>query len=73
MQYKINKTNYCTFEVYKDNKLDGRSYFIPYPSKKSADEVSPKEKRYKSPKVICLNGLISADLMRICPYLSLLV
>ena len=57
MQYKINKTNYCTFEVYKDNKLDGRSYFIPYPSKKDADAVTPKEKRYKSPKVICLNGM----------------
>ncbi|MBO5528148.1 MAG: hypothetical protein J6A47_02365 [Bacilli bacterium] len=56
MEYRINKTNYCTFEVFQDNKLPGRSYFIPYPSKEEADKVSLKEKRYRSSKVICLNG-----------------
>ncbi len=56
MQYKINKTNYASFALFKENKLDGRSYFIPYPTKAAADKVSLKEKRYKSPKVICLNG-----------------
>ncbi len=56
MQYQINTTNYCTFETFEVNKLRGRSYFIPYPSKEEADAVTPKEKRYKSSKVQCLNG-----------------
>ena len=56
MKYKINKTNYSTFEIFEDNKLPGRSYFIPYPSRSEVDKVSLKEKRYKSNKVYCLNG-----------------
>ncbi len=56
MQYQINTTNYCTFETFEVNKLPGRSYFIPYPTKDEADAVSPKEKRYASAKVQCLNG-----------------
>ena len=56
MQYKINKTNYCSFDVFEDHKLPGRSYFIPYPNRKEADKVSLKEKRYRSSKVVCLNG-----------------
>ncbi len=57
MQYKINQDNYCTFEKFGVNKLGGRSYFIPYPDRDSADKVAPKEKRYSSPKVKCLNGI----------------
>ena len=56
MKYRINKTNYCDFNVFEDNKLAPRSYFIPYPDRGSADSVTGKEKRYGSPKVICLNG-----------------
>ncbi len=56
MRYRINKTNYCDFNIFEDNKLAPRSYFIPYPDRKSADEASGKAKRYSSPKVICLNG-----------------
>ena len=56
MRYQLNQTNYCTFEVFEENKLPGRSYFIPYPNREAADAVSPKEKRYKSEKVVCLNG-----------------
>ena len=56
MQYKLNNSNYHTFSVFEVNKLPGRSYFIPYPSRAEADSVTPKEKRYKSEKVICLNG-----------------
>ena len=56
MKYQINKTNYCTFNIFKDNKLDGRSYFIPYPNRRLADKVSLCDKRYKSNKVQCLNG-----------------
>ncbi len=56
MKYIINKTNYHTFQRIEVNKLHPRSYFIPYPTREEADEVSLKEKRYKSKKVVCLNG-----------------
>ncbi len=56
MQYQINTDNYHDFDVYEVNKLPARSYFIPYPDRAAADAVGPGEKRYKSPKVICLNG-----------------
>ena len=56
MQYAINTGNYCNFDVFEQNRLPGRSYFIPYPDRAAADAVSPKEKRYSSEKVICLNG-----------------
>ena len=56
MEYKINKTNYCDFSIFEDNKLEARSYFIPYINRKEASKVSLKEKRYRSSKVICLNG-----------------
>ncbi len=56
MQYQLNPDNYCTFEIFGVNKLPGRSYFIPYPDRAEADAVSPKEKRYRSEKVLCLNG-----------------
>ena len=56
MRYRINKTNYCDFNIFEDNRLAPRSYFIPYPDRASADEASGRDKRYKSPKVICLNG-----------------
>ena len=56
MKYQINKTNYHDFSVMEVNKLPGRSYFIPYPDRGQADAVTLKEKRYRSPKVLCLNG-----------------
>lgn len=56
MKYQINTSNYHTFSVFEVNKLPARSYFIPYPDRAGADAVALKEKRYRSPKVICLNG-----------------
>lgn len=56
MQYSVNTGNYCDFHVFEVNKLSPRSYFIPYPDRKSVDAVTMKEKRYQSPKVVCLNG-----------------
>ena len=56
MKYKINTTNYHTFDIFEVNKLPGRTYFIPYRDRDSADAVTPKERRYKSDKVTCLNG-----------------
>ncbi len=56
MKYQINTTNYHTFSIFEVNKLPARSYFIPYPSREEADAVTSKEKRYRSSKVLCLNG-----------------
>ncbi len=56
MQYNIHTNNYCDFKTFEVNKLAPRSYFIPFPTRDAADAVSLKEKRYRSEKVICLNG-----------------
>lgn len=56
MRYRLNMENYHDFRVYEVNKLAPRSYFIPYPDREQADTVSGKERRYRSPKVVCLNG-----------------
>ena len=56
MRYRINKTNYCDFDIFEVNKLPPRSYFIPYPEREAADSVSGRDRRYSSPKVRCLNG-----------------
>lgn len=56
MQYKLNTINYQDFHIYEVNKLPPRSYFIPYPDREQADRVSGAQKRYCSPKVVCLNG-----------------
>ncbi len=56
MKYTLNQSNYHDFNVFEVNRLPARSYFIPYPDRASADAVSLKEKRYKSSKVVCLNG-----------------
>ena len=56
MKVQLNQTNYHDFAVFEQNKLPGRSYFIPYPSRREAEAVTPKEKRYRSEKVLCLNG-----------------
>lgn len=56
MRYQININNYHTFSIFEVNKLPARSYFIPYPNRAEADAVAPKQKRYASSKVLCLNG-----------------
>ena len=56
MKYRLDHSHYHTFEVFEVNKKPPRSYLIPYPDRASADTVSPREKRYGSPMVRCLNG-----------------
>ena len=52
MKYRLNTTNYHTFDIFEVNKLPARSYFIPYPDRAGTDAVTPKQKRYASPQVI---------------------
>lgn len=56
MRYRLNRKNYCDFEIIEAHKLPPRSYLIPYPDRVQADQVALKEKRYSSSKVTCLNG-----------------
>ena len=56
MKYRLNPTNYCDFAIFEQNRLPGRSYLIPYPTRAQADDAEPKQKRYRSEKVLCLNG-----------------
>ena len=56
MIYRINRTNYHDFRTMSVNTLPPRTYFIPYPERESAESVSLRQKRYDSPKVICLSG-----------------
>ena len=56
MIYHLNRSDHTDFSVIERGKLPARSYFIPYPDRAQADAVTPKEKRYRSPKVLCLNG-----------------
>lgn len=56
MKYCLNTSNYYDFKTIEVNKLPARSYFIPYPDREKADAIAPKEKRYHSEKVLCLNG-----------------
>ena len=56
MRYRINKTNYHSFDILQVNKLPARSYFIPFSGRSLADAVGIQEKRYRSDKVRCLSG-----------------
>ena len=57
MIYRIkDKANYKNFKVFKDNRLDQRAYFIPFPSEKEAAAATLLNKRYLSEKVVVLNG-----------------
>lgn len=57
MQYTINRDHYHRFDILALNKLPPRSYFIPFRTRTQADAANPKEKRYASTKVQCLNGV----------------
>lgn len=57
MKYLLNSNNYNNFNIIKDNTLPNRSFFIPYQDKNQIDQVDLLNKRYKSPKVRCLNGI----------------
>ena len=57
MRYQIDRENYHRFDILGQNKLPARSYFIPFSSKKLADQADILTKRYTSDKVRCLNGM----------------
>ncbi len=56
MKYIIKPLNINNIEVYEENKLSPRSYFIPYKSRKKLDKTDALTNRYKSDTVKVLSG-----------------
>ena len=56
MKYSIKKLNINNIDVYEENKLSPRSYFIPYKSKKKLSKTDSVTNRYKSDTVKVISG-----------------
>ena len=56
MKYNIKKLLINNFEVYEENKLHGRSYFIPYSDKEVLSKKTALDERYGSDLVSVLSG-----------------
>lgn len=56
MIYNLKKDNYKNFNVYAENLLPPRSYFIPFSSKEELDETDIRTERYSSSRVAVLSG-----------------
>ena len=56
MIYNLKKDNYKTFNVFKDNILDPRSYFIPFANENEMLESDIRTERYASSMVAVLSG-----------------
>lgn len=56
MIYELKKDNYKNFNVFKDNVLEPRAYFIPFSSEKELGETDIRTERYNSSMVAVLSG-----------------
>ena len=56
MKYSIHRKLHTDFNVFEENKLDARSYFIPFSSVKRLVKTDFKNERYSSDRVTLLNG-----------------
>ena len=56
MIFKIKNDNYKSFDVFKDNVLTPRSYFIPFSSPEEMAKTDIRTERYSSSMVDCLSG-----------------
>ena len=56
MRYRLHDKYYSDFNIIDVDRLPGRSYFVPYPSREDLAGIPLTEKRYRSPLVKCLNG-----------------
>ncbi|MGN0532323.1 MAG: glycoside hydrolase family 2 TIM barrel-domain containing protein [Eubacterium sp.] len=56
MKYNINKTIHTNFNVFEENKLPARSYFIPFSNEKAMAGTDYKNERYNSDRVVMLSG-----------------
>ena len=56
MKYSISRNLHTDFNVFEENKLAPRSYFIPFSGKSAAEKTNYKNERYKSDRIIMLSG-----------------
>ena len=56
MKYSIHRNLHTDFNVYEENKLDERSYFIPFSSEEALESTDYKNERYGSDRVTVLIG-----------------
>ncbi|MDE5671705.1 MAG: hypothetical protein K2I14_09650 [Eubacterium sp.] len=56
MKYSIHRNLHTDFSIFEENKLEARSYFIPFSSVKKLAETDYKNERYKSDRVTMLSG-----------------
>ena len=56
MIYEINKKIHANFDVFEENKLPARAYFIPFESEKEASSVDYVKERYNSSRIEILSG-----------------
>lgn len=56
MKYNLKNDHYKNFEIYKDNVLQPRSYFIPFDNEKELFKTDIRTERYNSPMVTVLSG-----------------
>lgn len=56
MNYKIHKNLHTDFSIFEENKLDARSYFIPFSSTKKLEKTDYKNERYQSDRITMLSG-----------------
>ncbi len=56
MNYNLKTNNYKTFEIFKDNVMCPRSYFIPFASLEELDGVDIRNERSSSSMAECLSG-----------------
>jgi beta-galactosidase len=56
MRYNITTENFKTFEKFKENVMQPRSYFIPFSSLEELEGTDIRNERYSSKMVECLSG-----------------
>ncbi|MCM1115705.1 MAG: hypothetical protein NC397_09435 [Clostridium sp.] len=56
MKYNLKTDNYKTFEMFKENVMIPRSYFIPFSSLENLEGTDIRNERYSSDMVKCLSG-----------------
>ena len=56
MKYNIKRNLHTDFNIFEENKLPARSYFIPFSNEKTLNETDYKTERYNSDRVVLLSG-----------------
>ena len=56
MKYQVNRNLHTDFNVFEENKLPARSYFIPFSSLDKLAQTDYKNERYHSDRIYMLSG-----------------